>query len=119
MSELVVQYVQTAVAAATPWLAGVAVGFVLLWLSSFTREKKPFAEALKWFGGLVPWHRFMAVCALCFAEGRGLAQIDRGRNNANTSEIYDWHQNVDAMRAKLQEASNNTMRFIGYYSSAY
>ena len=51
--------------------------------------------------------------------GWGLAQIDRGRNNANTSEIYDWHQNVDAMRAKLQEASNNTRRFIGYYSSAY
>lgn len=51
--------------------------------------------------------------------GWGLAQIDKGRNNANTSEIYDWHQNVDAMRAKLQEASNNTTRFIGYYSSAY
>lgn len=43
MSELVVQYVQTAVAAATPWLAGVAAGFVLLWLFSFTRKKKPFA----------------------------------------------------------------------------
>ena len=51
--------------------------------------------------------------------GWGLAQIDRGRNNDNTAEIYDWHQNVDAMRAKLQEASNNTTRFIGYYSSAY
>ena len=51
--------------------------------------------------------------------GWGLAQIDRGRNNANTSEIYDWRRNVDAMRAKLQEASNNTTRFIGYYSSAY
>ena len=51
--------------------------------------------------------------------GWGLAQIDRGRNNSNTAEIYDWHQNVDAMRAKLQEASNNTTRFIGYYSSAY
>ena len=51
--------------------------------------------------------------------GWGLAQIDRGRNNGNTSEIYDWHQNVDAMRAKLQEACNNATRFIGYYSSAY
>ena len=51
--------------------------------------------------------------------GWGLAQIDRGSNNGNTSEIYDWHQNVDAMRVKLQEASNNTTRFIGYYSSAY
>ena len=51
--------------------------------------------------------------------GWGLAQIDRGRNNANTGEIYDWHQNVDAMRAKLQEASDNTTRFIGYYSSSY
>ena len=51
--------------------------------------------------------------------GWGMAQIDRGRNNANTAEIYDWHQNVDAMRAKLQEASNNATRFIGYYSSAY
>ncbi len=51
--------------------------------------------------------------------GWGLAQIDRGRNNPNTGEIYDWHQNVDAMRVKLQEASDNTTRFIGYYSSSY
>ena len=51
--------------------------------------------------------------------GWGLAQIDRGSNNVNTAEIYDWHQNVNAMKAKLQEASNNATRFIGYYSSAY
>ena len=63
---MIVQYVYKAMEAATPWLAGVAVGFVLLWLFPFTREKKPFAEAVKWFGGLTPWNRFMVVCALCF-----------------------------------------------------
>ncbi len=66
MSELIVQYVQNAVAAATPWLAGAAVGFVLLWLVMFMREKCPFAKEMKWFSGLAPLHRFIVVCALCF-----------------------------------------------------
>lgn len=52
-------------------------------------------------------------------HGWGIAQIDKGRNGDTTAEVYDWHENVAAMRAKLNEASNNAMRFIGYYSSAY
>ena len=66
MSELIVQYVQKAVAAITPWLVGTAVGFFLLWLAMLIREKKPFAKELKWFCGLAPLHKFIVVCAACF-----------------------------------------------------
>lgn len=66
MSELIVQYVQKAVAAITPWLVGTAVGFFLLWLAMLIREKKPFAKELKWFSGLAPLHKFIVVCVVSF-----------------------------------------------------
>lgn len=66
MSELIVQYVQKAVAAITPWLVGTAVGFFFLWLAMLIREKKPFAKELKWFSGLAPLHKFIVVCVVSF-----------------------------------------------------
>lgn len=66
MSELIIQSVQKAVAAITPWLVGTAVGFFLLWLAMLIREKKPFAKELKWFSGLAPLHKFIVVCTVCF-----------------------------------------------------
>ena len=43
-----------------------AVGFFLLWLAMFIREKKPFAKELKWFFNLTPWHKFIVICVFCF-----------------------------------------------------
>ena len=63
---LVAQYVHKAIEASTPWLAGTAVVFFLIWLAMLMREKKPFAKELKWFCGLTPLHKFIVVCAVSF-----------------------------------------------------
>ena len=66
MMELIVQSVQKAVAAITPWLVGTAIGFFVLWLAMLCYKAKPFAKELKWFFSLTPWHKFIVVCVFCF-----------------------------------------------------
>ena len=66
MMELIVQSVQKAVAAMTPWLVGTAIGFFVLWLIMLCYKAKPFAKELKWFFSLTPWHKFIVVCVFCF-----------------------------------------------------
>ena len=51
--------------------------------------------------------------------GWGICQIDRGQENIHTADVYDWHQNVDAMNVKLDEALATYNRFVGYYRSLY
>lgn len=64
--ELIIQSVQKAVAAITPWLVGTAAGFFVLWLIMFCYKAKPFAKEIKWFFSLAPWHKFIVVCVFCF-----------------------------------------------------
>ena len=64
--ELIIQSVQKAVAAITPWLVGTAAGFFVLWLIMFCYKAKPFAKELKWFFGLTPWHKFIVICTVSF-----------------------------------------------------
>ncbi|MBR4172644.1 MAG: hypothetical protein IKR48_13415, partial [Kiritimatiellae bacterium] len=52
-------------------------------------------------------------------HGWGIAQIDKGENGDSTAEVYDWHENVASMRAKLIYAIGRTDAFLGYYRSAY
>lgn len=66
MMELIIQSVQKAVAAITPWLVGTAAGFFVLWLIMLCYKAKPFAKELKWFFSLTPWHKFIVVCVFCF-----------------------------------------------------
>lgn len=51
--------------------------------------------------------------------GWGIGQIDRGQANDHTPEIYDWHQNVAAMNAKLNDALATYNRFVGYFRDLY
>lgn len=66
MMELVVQSVQKAVAAMTPWLVGTAAGLFVLWLIILCYKCKPFAKELKWFFGLTPLHKFVVICTVSF-----------------------------------------------------
>ena len=66
MMELIVQSVQKAVAAMTPWLVGTAIGFFVLWLIMLCYKAKPFAKELKWFFSLTPWHKFIVICTVSF-----------------------------------------------------
>ena len=66
MISTILQYVHNAMEAMTPWLAGMAVVFFLLWLATLIWEKKPFAKELKWFNRLAPLHKFFVGCAVCF-----------------------------------------------------
>ena len=52
-------FVQKAVAAITPWLAGMAVGLFILSLIMRSCKDRPFEKELKWFFGLTPWHKFI------------------------------------------------------------
>ena len=71
MMELIVQSVQKAVAAITPWLVGTAVGFFVLWLIMLCYKAKPFAKELKWFFSLTPWHKFIVICTVSFFHPLG------------------------------------------------
>lgn len=51
--------------------------------------------------------------------GWGIGQIDRGRSNNRTAEIYDWHENVKSMNETLRNKLSDAQRFLGYYASAY
>lgn len=53
--------------------------------------------------------------------GWGIAQIDRGSdpNNCSTAEVYDWHQNIRSMNAKLVESRNTYLRFLRYFRTEY
>jgi len=51
--------------------------------------------------------------------GWGIGQIDRGQANNHTQEIYDWHQNVAAMNAKLNDSLATYNRFVGYFRDLY
>lgn len=51
--------------------------------------------------------------------GWGIGQIDRGQANNHTHEIYDWHQNVAAMNAKLNDSLATYNRFVGYFRDLY
>ena len=64
--EVIIQSVQKAVAAITPWLVGTAAGFFVLWLIMFCYKAKPFAKELKWFFSLTPWHKFIVICTVSF-----------------------------------------------------
>mgnify|MGYP004648192501 CR=1 FL=1 len=64
--ELIIQSVQKAVVAITPWLVGTAAGFFVLWLIMFCYKTKPFAKELKWFFRLTPLHKFVVICTVSF-----------------------------------------------------
>jgi len=61
--ELIVQHVQNIVAAMSPWLVGAAAGFLVLWFVLFCRMTKPFAQVAKRFCELMPWQKFIVICA--------------------------------------------------------
>ena len=60
-----VQLLQRIVAAAMPWLVGLAAGFFVLWIILLCREAKPFEERIKWFGGLAFLKKSAVVAAIC------------------------------------------------------
>lgn len=66
MMELIVQSVQKAVAAITPWLVGTAAGLFVLWLIMLCYKAKPFAKELKGFFSLTPLHKFVVICTVSF-----------------------------------------------------
>jgi len=51
--------------------------------------------------------------------GWGIAQIDKGEDGDTTAEVYDWHENVASMNAKLRTSLATYNRFVGYYRSMY
>lgn len=65
MIDMIAQ-VHKVVEAATPWLVGAAVGFLVLWLLMLCYKAKPFAREIKWFFSLTPWHKFIVVCVFSF-----------------------------------------------------
>ena len=58
-------FVRRAAEAATPWLVGSAIGFLVLWLVLLCRQKKAFAKLSAWFGALTPFGKLMAVAVVC------------------------------------------------------
>ena len=62
----IVQSVNRAIEAATPWLVGTAAGLFVLWLIMLCYKAKPFAKELKWFFGLTPLHKFVVICTVSF-----------------------------------------------------
>lgn len=56
-------------------------------------------------------------------NGWGVCQIDRKRLpddiGVSTAEVWNWHQNVAAMQAKLVEKQATYRQFIGYFRSSY
>ena len=62
----IVQSVNRAIEAATPWLVGTAAGLFVLWLIMLCYKAKPFAKELKWFFGLTPLHKFAVICTVSF-----------------------------------------------------
>jgi hypothetical protein len=62
----IVQYVNRAIEAATPWLVGMAAGLFVLWLIMLCFKAKPFAKELKWFFGLTSLHKFVIICTVSF-----------------------------------------------------
>jgi hypothetical protein len=56
-------------------------------------------------------------------NGWGVCQIDRERPpddiGVSTAEVWNWHQNVAAMQAKLVEKQTTYRRFIGYFRDSY
>lgn len=56
-------------------------------------------------------------------NGWGVCQIDRARPpddiGVSTAEVWNWHQNVAAMQAKLLEKQTTYRRFIGYFRDSY
>ena len=51
--------------------------------------------------------------------GWGIGQIDRGRNNNRTAEIYDWHENVKSMNKILRRKRARYNEIVGLYREAY
>lgn len=54
--------------------------------------------------------------------GWGIAQIDNHTGNVDQTpfeQVWDWHENIAAMNAKLIYALERTNVFIGYYREAY
>lgn len=54
--------------------------------------------------------------------GWGIAQIDNHSENMDLtpfSQVWNWHENISAMNAKLEYAVERTNTFIGYYREAY
>ena len=76
--ETICQYAGEVMNAATPWLVGMAVGLLLLWLVLLMRERKPFTKELKWFDALAPLHKFIVVCAVSFFTLWGGSKERRG-----------------------------------------
>ena len=62
----IVQSVNRAIEAATPWLVGTAAGLFVLWLIMLCYKAKPFAKELKWFFGLTPLHKLVVICTVSF-----------------------------------------------------
>ena len=62
----IVQSVNRAIEAATPWLVGTAAGLFVLWLIMLCYKAKPFAKELKWFFSLTPLHKFVVICTVSF-----------------------------------------------------
>jgi hypothetical protein len=56
-------------------------------------------------------------------NGWGIAQIDRDKPpediGVSTAEVWNWHQNIVAFRAKLIEKQDVYNRFIGYFRTSY
>ena len=54
-------------------------------------------------------------------NGWGVCQIDRtaAEGGVSTAEVWNWHQNVAAMQAKLVEKQTTYRRFIGYFRDSY
>ena len=51
--------------------------------------------------------------------GWGMCQIDKGQFGDSTSEVYDWHVNVQSMNMTLREKRNEYLAFIRLYRNAY
>jgi len=54
--------------------------------------------------------------------GWGIAQIDNHDGDVDLTpfpQVWDWHENISAMSAKLSYALERTNAFIGYYRDAY
>ena len=54
-------------------------------------------------------------------NGWGMCQIDRpvGNPGVTTAEVWNWHTNVAAMKAKLVGKQADYNRFIGYFRASY